>query len=143
MVSAIIVVMSAVLFLYWLRYACLLILRTRTTNYAKQVAEINGLSFPEAQHRLSSISPRDDSLTSLHESLDRDYRVVTYLLSHAGTQNGQSIEEHLLRLDYHIMRLCYRISRPLSRGSARHALAERACIISHLANAIGERGAVS
>jgi hypothetical protein len=142
--SIIIIVISTVLFVYWFRYTCVLILRTRKARkYAHQVAQINHLTFLEAQKKLSLAPSPSETFDSLHLSLDRDYRVVSYLLRHAGPQSGNSIEEHMLRLDYHMMRICYFLSKPFSPRSARHALIERASIISHLANAMGERVALS
>lgn len=142
--SIIIIVISTVLFVYWFRYTCVLILRTRNVRkYAQQVAHINHLSFLDAQKKLASSVPSpNETFDSLHQSLDRDYRVVSYLLRHSGTQSGESIEEHMLRLDYQIMRVCYFLAKPFSRRSARQALIERASIISHLANAMGERVAL-
>ena len=143
-ISIIIIVISTILFAYWFRYTCVLILRTRNVrNYARQVAEVNHLSFLTAQQQLTATENREQAFDSLHASLDRDYRVVSYLLRHAGTQGGQSIEEHMLRLDYQVMRACYFIAKPFSPSSARQALLERASIISHLANAMGERVALS
>lgn len=141
-ISIIIIVVSTVLFVYWFRYTCVLILRTRNVrDYAHQVAQVNKLSFVSAQEQLS-VTFRDESLDRLHRSLDRDYRVVSYLLRNAGTQSGESIEELMLRIDYQIMRGCYLVARPFSRSSARQVLLERASIISHLANAMGERVAL-
>ncbi len=143
--SIIIIVISAMLFVYWFRYTCVLILRTRDVRkYADQVAQVNHLAFPDTQKKLAA-QPivAAEAFETLHTSLDRDYRVVTYLLRHAGTQNGESIEEHMLRLDYHMMRVCYFVAKPFSRQSARQLLIERASIISHLANAMGERVALS
>ena len=143
-ISIIIIVISTILFAYWFRYTCVLILRTRNVrNYARQVAEVNHLSFLTAQQQLTAAENREQAFDSLHASLDRDYRVVSYLLRHAGTQGGQSIEEHMLQLDYQVMRVCYFIAKPFSPSSARQALLERASIISHLANAMGERVALS
>jgi hypothetical protein len=143
-ISIIIIVISTILFAYWFRYTCVLILRTRNVrNYARQVAEVNHLSFLTAQQQLTATENREQAFDSLHASLDRDYRVVSYLLRHAGTQGGQSIEEHMLRLDYQVMRVCYFMAKPFSPSSARQALLERASIISHLANAMGERVALS
>jgi len=141
--SIIIIVISTMLFVYWFRYTCVLILRTRNVRkYAQQVAQINHLSFLEAHQKLATVPSLNETFETLHESLDRDYRVVSYLLRHAGTQRGESIEEHMLRLDYHMMRACYFLAKPFSRRSARQALMERASIISHLANAMGERVAL-
>jgi hypothetical protein len=142
--SIIIIVISTALFVYWFRYTCVLILRTRNVrDYAHQVAEVNRLSFVTAQQQLASSQGKQEGLDLLHASLDRDYRVVSYLLRHTGTQGGQSLEEHMLRVDYQVMRLCYFLAKPFSRSSARQALLERASIISHLANAMGERVALS
>ena len=142
-ISIIIIVLSTALFVYWFRYTCVLILRTRDArDYAQHVAEVNHLTFLTAQQQLADAQDKKESFDKLHESLDRDYRVVSYLLRHAGTQSGQSIEELMLRLDYQIMRTCYYVSRPFS-VSARRFLVERASIISHLANAMGERVAIS
>jgi hypothetical protein len=122
-----------------------LILRTRNVrNYARRVAEVNHLSFLAAQQQLTEQAEnRDGAFDSLHVSLDRDYRVVSYLLRHTGTQNSQTIVEHMLRLDYQVMRACYFLAKPFSPSSARQALIERASIIGHLANAMGERVTLS
>lgn len=142
-ISILIIVISTALFVYWFRYTCVLILRTRNPReYAQQVAKVNQLSFVDAREQLSAIQDRNAALDPLHRSLDRDYRVVSYLLRHAGTQNGQSIEEHMLRLDYQIMRLSYFVVKRFSRASAAQALLERASIIGHLANVMGERVAL-
>jgi hypothetical protein len=143
-ISIFIIVISTALFVYWFRYTCVLILRTRDArDYAQHVAEVNHLTFLTAQQQLAGTQDKKESFDKLHESLDRDYRVISYLLRHAGTQNGQSIEEFMLRVDYQIMRGCYFLSRPFSASSARRFLAERASIISHLANAMGERVSIS
>jgi hypothetical protein len=143
-ISIVIIVISTALFVYWFRYTCVLILRTRNArDYAQQVAEANHLSFVSTKEQLSQTQDKQEAFDRLHESLDRDYRVVSYLLRHAGTQTGQSIEELMLRLDYHIIRVCYYLARPFSAASARQALIERASIISHLANAMGERVSIS
>jgi hypothetical protein len=105
---------------------------------------VNHLSFLTAQQQLTTQEEnREQAFDSLHASLDRDYRVVSYLLRHTGTQSGQTIEEHMLRLDYQVMRACYFLAKPFSPSSARQALIERASIISHLANAMGERVTLS
>ena len=141
--SIIIIVISTALFVYWFRYTCVLILRTRNVrDYAQQVAAVNRLSFVTAQQQLASNQGKGEGMDVLHSSLDRDYRVVSYLLRHTNTQGGQSLEEHMLRVDYQIMRICYFLAKPFSRSSARQALLERASIISHLANAMGERVAL-
>lgn len=143
--SIFIIVVSVVLFAYWFRYTCLLILSTQSSrNYAPQVASANQLSFLEARSELSKERPATP-LEALHRSLNRDYRLLTYLLDHAATYNvaGRSIEERILMLDYRLMSVWYFCARAFSAALARKALLEKASIVNHLANAMGERVAVA
>lgn len=132
------------MFLYWFRYTCLLILSTRRVrNYTRVVAEANGLNFLQTRTDLATVD--SGGLDQLHQSLDRDYELITYLLRHAGSYNagGQTFEQFLLRLDYQLMRLWYRLVRSASNSLARRALFEMSSVVGHLANAMGERSAVS
>lgn len=144
--SVFIIVVSLILFVYWFRYTCLLILSAQNSrNYAPQVANANQLSFIEVRSELMQDAPLSP-LEKLQRSLDRDYRVLTYLLRHAATYNvtgGRSIEERILMLDYQIMRGWYWLTRGFSASMARRALLEQASVVNHLANAMGERVAVS
>jgi hypothetical protein len=146
--SIFIIVVSVFLFVYWFRYTCVLILSEKNTkDYAQQIAIANQLTFLEARNRLSlddgipQSSNVAATLDSLHRSLDRDYRLLTYLLQHAENYypGGQSLEQHLLRLDYQIMRWGYWLLRGLSKPLACATLRERASILSHFANEMGER----
>jgi hypothetical protein len=142
--SIFIIIVSVLLFAYWFRYTCLLILSAQASrNYAPQVASANQLSFLETRTELANEGSATP-LESLHRSLDRDYRLLTYLLRHAATYNvnGQSIEERILMLDYRIMSGWFLLTRGLSSALARKALLEKASIVNHLANAMGERVAV-
>src|SRR5690242_21902222 len=81
--TIIITASSALLFVYWFRYTCLLILSAKTTrDYAGEVATANQLSFLEVQAELREGAASAD-LDRLHASLERDYAVVSYLLKHA------------------------------------------------------------
>lgn len=143
--SIFIIVVSAVLFVYWFRYTCLLILSAQSSrSYARQVAAANQLSFIETRTQLmqeETASPLD----TLRRSLDRDYRLLSYLLQHAATYNvnGRPIEERILVLDYHLMNLWFYLTRGISRPMARRALLEMSSIVNHLANVMGERVAVA
>lgn len=140
-VSFTIIGFSLLLFLYWFRYTCLLILNTRTTkDYTAQVAKANQLEFPVIQAYLREAE--HTSLESLRHSLERDYRLLTGLLSHAAQfqVGGVTAEQRMLMIDYHAMRLWYSVSMRLSKASnARNALEEMADIVAHFANAMGER----
>ena len=132
------------LFAYWFRYTCLLILSAQSSrSYARQVAAANKLSFLEIRTQLMQ-EELGSPLEALHRSLDRDYRLLAYLLEHAATCNisGRSIEERILVLDYYLMKVWYRLTCGVSSALARKALLEMASIVNHLANTMGERVAV-
>ncbi|MBC8166111.1 MAG: hypothetical protein H7Y20_09595 [Bryobacteraceae bacterium] len=101
------------------------------------------MSFLDVGQQLSSTDAA--RLDQLHKSLERDYEVVTYLLRHAAGYNPSngSFEQFLLRLDYQLMKLWYRIVRTASRPLARRALIEMTSVVSHLANAMGEKAAAA
>lgn len=143
MISTILIIgVSLMLFVYWFRYTCLLILSAKTTrDYAGEVATANQLKFREVQNDLKK-SP-DDKLDTLRATLDRDYAVLTYLLRHAAEFQvaGSSVEQRMLRVDYHLMKIWYLASRRISAEKARTALEEMSLIVAHFANSMGERRA--
>ena len=79
LVATIVIMASSVLlFGYWFRYTCLLILSARTTrDYAARWRwRISSASWKCRR----SCSVRSTDLDRLRDSLDRDYKVLTYLL---------------------------------------------------------------
>jgi hypothetical protein len=141
LVSFLIIGVSLTLFLYWFRYTCVLILSAKTSrDYAAQIASANQLTFLETRNYLmdeSSAAP----LENIHRSLDRDYRLLTYLLRHASSDGspGRSLENRILMIDFRLMSIWYWLTRRVSSQRARHALLEMASIVGHLANTMGER----
>ncbi|HLJ14005.1 MAG TPA: hypothetical protein VKV15_05870 [Bryobacteraceae bacterium] len=132
---------SMMLFAYWFRYTCLLILSAKTTrDFAADVAAANSLGclLIRDQLRLGAVIGELDLLS---KTLHRDYQVVTYLLQHAAVsdQNGSGLEQRMLRIDYRLMRLCYSVLAPFSPRHARQALEEMTQIVCHFANVMGER----
>lgn len=141
--SILIIAFSLVLFVYWFRYTCLLILSAKTSkDYAGEVAATNQLSYPEVQVRLRGVLEAD-ACDSLQSSLDRDFRLLTYLLRNAAEfqVGGYSLEERMLMIDYRIMKVRYSFARRFRPFHAPRALAEMTDIIGHFANAVGERAA--
>jgi hypothetical protein len=139
--SIFIIGVSLLLFTYWFRYTCLLILSARTTkDYASQIATANQLEFISTRESLMNENA-NTALDALHAPLDRDYTMLTYLLQHAASYKvaGQSVEQRIVMLDYHIMRIWFSVIRPFSQLRARRALLEMASIVTHLANTMGER----
>lgn len=126
---------SVLLFAYWFRYTCLLMLHARTTrDYASEVAMANQLSFANIQTRLSE--PNAD-LEGLRAALDSDYALVTRLLNEvAGGQSG--IEERMLAFNYRLASVRYQVGQRFSVESARQALEEMSLVVAHFANSLGE-----
>ena len=138
-VTSVITVSSALLFGYWFRYTCLLILSAKTTrDYAADIAAANQLNFLQVQSQLRE-NPAD--LDRLQSALDRDFAVVTYLIQNASGQGEWGIENRMLQLNYRLMGTWCRVSRSFSPEAGRRALDEMSMIISHFANAMGERAA--
>jgi hypothetical protein len=135
-----IIVGSMILFGYWFRYTCLLILSAKTTrDYAGEVAVANHMSFLEVQAALRASGPVE--LDTLHASLDRDYALVTNLIQNAGGDEFH-VEDRMLKMNYSFARLLFKTVGKLSPDVAKHALDEMSTVISHFANAMGERAAV-
>jgi hypothetical protein len=133
---------SVLLFGYWFRYTCLLIVSAKTAlDYAGDVAAANHLSFPDIQSRL-----RDCNITDfdpLHTALERDFDLITYLLKNAAhsTAGESSIETRMLTLNYRLLDVWYRVSRRFSTGAACRALEDMSLVVAHFANVMGERNA--
>jgi hypothetical protein len=147
-VTTFIILISIGLLLYWFRYLCLLILEdTRGRNYEKQVASANQLVFPQAKALLGDrpwapavAEPMAaQTLDSLEASLDRDYRVVTYILHNTAAYLDLRPRRFVLTLDFHLMRLFYRVVRGISSHMATRAVLEMAVIVGRLAQYAGER----
>ncbi len=129
--SVLITAVSVVLLCYWFRYSCLLLIRNRSEQATGPVD--SRFSFGEVRDRLQTALDLDP----LRGSLERDYRIVTYMLHHAGGLEAQSLEDRLLQLDYKLMRGWYALTRSAAPQQARRALSEMAAIVACLAQKMG------
>jgi hypothetical protein len=139
--TVIITASSVLLFGYWFRYTCLLILSAKTTrDFAGEVATANQLGFLDVQSQLRS-NPVD--LGRLCDALDRDYAVLSRLLRQAGDSSveGSSIEKRMLEINYRLTRAWYGASSQFSAAAARRALEEMSMVVAHFANIMGEQAA--
>ena len=136
--SALIIVFSLLLLVYWFRYTCLLVLRANTEEkLAARIATLNRLAFPDVQNQLRS--EEELSLDPLHRALDNDYRILRYLQQHGADMGVSSVEQKMLALDYRVMRLWYRIARKCVVPQARMALQEMSSILAYFAHQMGQR----
>ena len=130
---------SVLLFGYWFRYTCLLILSAKTTrDFACQVAAANQLGFLDVQTQLRASSA---NLDSLRDTLDRDYEVLSGMLKQVrgSSVEDSSLETRMLALNYRVMRSWYRVSSAFSPAAACKALEEMSMVIAHFANAMGQQ----
>ena len=132
--SVFIIAISVVLFVYWLRYSCVILLRS-----AQQRAEMPTV----ADERFSAFSvlerlKTEADLAPLERALERDYYVLTYLIEHAADLELASIENKLLVLDYKLMRLWSRLTRTAAPQQSRKALSEMASVLSVLVGQMDE-----
>src|SRR5579864_1376048 len=125
--SVLISAVSLVLLGYWFRYSCLLLLRTQAAQSLQTLG--NRFSFLDVRARLHT----EPNLDPLLRTLERDYRVVTYLLQHSSTPGAQSLEDRLLMLDYRVMQVWYCVTRTVAPEQARRALSEMSEVLACLA----------
>src|SRR5208283_518537 len=136
MVASIFIIgISVVLFVYWLRYSCVMLLRSAQERAEMVTAEdqrFNVSAVLECLHAEADLEP-------LERALDRDYQVVAYLIGHAAGLELASIENKLLVFDYKLMRLWSRLTRTLAPQQSRKALSEMADVLRVLIAHVGER----
>ena len=74
----------------------------------------------------------DNELDPLDALLERDYQVVSYLITHAADLELASIENKLLVMDYKVMRAWSRVTRTVAPTQSRRALFEMAAVLQAL-----------
>ncbi len=133
--SVFIIAISVVLFVYWLRYSCVMLL-----NSAQEHGEMPAIG--DERFNVSSVLERlktEGDLDPLERALERDYHVVTYLIEHASALELASIENKLLVLDYRLMRLWSHLTRSVAPQQSRKALSEMAAVLRVLVGQMGEQ----
>jgi hypothetical protein len=137
MVEAILIIgFSLALFAYWFRYTVLLLLSEDQADEQQAVA--GQLSLLEAHETLRH-AHGELALERLHSALEKDYRMLRYLLDHAADLGLRPVERILLTLDYRMLRIWYRLTRNASAAHARRALEEMAGVLSYIAHKMGEQ----
>ena len=142
-ISLIMTGVSAGLFLFWLRYTCQLILSAKSArDYTRDVAQANDLRFLQVQQELAQVRERVE-LDSLQSKLEKDYRLLTYLLVHgpAFHVNGDRLEQFMLMLNFRLLKTYYALTRRISVSNGKRALQEMTQVVGYFANRMGERSA--
>jgi len=129
--SILIIGFSLVLFVYWFRATCQLLLRSHAEQTVGAPATASDqFSFPQVQMMLKT----EPELDSLHTLLNQDFRVLSYVRQHAASLESGSFEDKLLILDYRIMQWYFRIMNVVVPSQARNALSEMATVVGVLAH---------
>ena len=131
--SVFIVAISALLLVYWLRYSCVMLLHDAQERSAMLTVDDERFSASSVLERLKT----EAALAPLERALERDYRVVTYIIEHATDLELASIENRLLVFDYRLMRIWSRLTRALAPQQSRKALSEMASVLRVLAGQMG------
>jgi hypothetical protein len=132
---------SVLLFVYWFRYTCLLILSAKTAHdYAGDLALAKGLRIIEVQSQLRT--DRAVDLVGLHAALERDYALIQSLLKRA-TGEQSVLENRTLQIHYRTNQVWYGITRSFSATAARQALKGMSMVVAHFANVAGEVAAAA
>jgi len=133
---SVIIFFSVVLFAYWFRYSCLLILQNRVAS-DQSYALGSGLTFPTVQQRLKGDTRSLDLLDQLHRDLSNDYRILCFLLRCSSDAGVDPVERRMLMMDYRIMQGWYSVSRRAALPQAHKALEEMSSIVSFFACSVG------
>jgi hypothetical protein len=135
-----IIAFSLALLVYWFRYSCILILRNQQTGALPMADNADG-RFSCATVRQSVKSASD--LDPLEAALERDYRVLTYLIEHAAGLKLASLEDRLLMIDYRMMQRVYRFTKRLAPTHSRAALTEMADVLGILVQRMGQQSGIA
>jgi hypothetical protein len=138
--SLVILSVSTVLFLYWFRYTCELILSARTAaSYAAGVSAVNGLSWSSVSAELHAAPA--SAFADMMDSLRQDYRKLDDVLSRSKSDDADQVafERGMLRGYFCWSVAMFTLLRVCSDRSARQMLATMSRVIEHQANLIGER----
>jgi hypothetical protein len=133
--SVLIIAISVILFVYWLRYSCVLLLRNAQERSQPNCQDDERFAISSVLQRIKT----ESDLAPLEHALQRDYQVVTYIIEHATDLELASIENKLLVLDYKLMRVWSRLTRTLAPHQSRKALSEMASVLQVLIAQMGDQ----
>src|SRR5579859_7399398 len=106
---SLIIFFSVVLFAYWFRYSCLLILQNRTGSSSAFDLAAAGASFVEIKERLKGETNGIEVPEQMWQAVRQDYQKLCFLLSSSAGGTLDPIEQRMLKLDYRIMQLLYMV----------------------------------
>ena len=138
-VSALILILSAAMFFFYLQITCQKILRRQfDREYFRSVVNANRLEFLALRKSLEEFGA-PVQYSRLRMMLKCDYLALTYLLKHAtNVKQSYSNKERLLMLYFRWLFLSL-AGRHLMRFGEKQAILRLTSILQYFANVIGER----
>lgn len=143
--SIVIGLLSAAMFVYWFRYATVLVLESSyNEEMAQRLATQNDMAFSSIEESLA-IARNGQEMDKVRDLLDRDLNVVLTLLAQcpAVREAGHSLECRILLLDYKLMKGWFAFTRTTKSPKAQSALREMAAIVGYMAAECGEQMSAS
>ncbi len=135
---SLIIAASGVLFAYWFRYSCLLILHSRISETVPSTPDAR-FNFPSVQQSLKQAGDRVDYLDLARRDLAKDYRMLCFLLRCSAASGVDPLERRMLMLDYWTLQAWYAVTRSIAPPQARQALEEISIIVGYFASSVGPR----
>jgi hypothetical protein len=138
--SILIITVSTVLFFYWFRYTCELILSARSaSSYVLGVSEANGLNWAGVASALDQAP--GIQLNSLRLGLRSDFSKLDTILNRAAGSDADQLafERGMLRGYFHASSALFAVACKVSDRAARNMVHTMARVVEHQANLIGER----
>lgn len=132
---------AAVFLAYWFRRNVLAELKAAPAGgRLEQVCQANNLRFLEVRQRLQGRFEPDE-LAALGRDLGRDYRILTYLLGHAGSVERRRLRfiERMLMADFRLVQAWFWLTLRFSERQPRGALEEMISILVRLADSLANR----
>ena len=135
--SIVIIASSTAMLLYWFRYSCVL-LRNAYTSEADitRAVHANDLSIRSVVLAAQTTHSRR-GLRTLYELLERDRRVLEFLLEQSGRL--AAVEIIMLRADYLVMSGVCRVARLICPSIAPLAIRDMAASLACLASSLGRQ----
>ena len=138
-VSILIILFSSALLVWSLRYTCILLLQNTILDAKGFAAAGAHIWFADSLEELNA----GGSLDLVQQSLERDYRLLLYLLDHASGLQVTAWEDRLLIWDYRLMRCWCALARIALPGHTRAVLSEMLNVGIVLSARMTERAGIS
>ena len=137
--SALVLILSAAFFFFYLQATCQRILRQQfDREYFLAIVKANLLEFPAVRRTLEDLNAPVD-YPRLRTTLECDFLALTYLLKNAVNVNQRySLEERLLMFYFRLV-FASLITRQWLRVAEKPAILKLTAILQHFANVVGQR----